>query len=145
MSEVGLCLEQRISGNVHHAVSSGSAAGAAAGFSPVGIGSETDVSIVQAATRAGLYALKPTVGAVPGDGAMPVCSAFDNHGALAQTPADLSLLTRILTGKNSNMVSSKLPTRWDEEGLALFKIGFVEFDKWHSAPLAVEPVSSFTD
>jgi amidase len=125
--------------------SSGSAAGVAAGFSPVGIGSETDGSIVQAATRAGLYALKPPVGTVPGDGAMPVCSAFDSHGALARTPADLSLLTRILMGKNSNIVSSKLPTRWDEEGLASFKIGFVDFDKWQPAPFVVEPVSSFTD
>ena len=89
--------------------------------------------------------MKAPIGAVPGDIAIPVCSAFDRHGALARTAADLSLFTKILKGENSNMVSSKLPTRWDEEGLALFKIGFVEFDKWHSAPLAVEPVSSFTD
>ena len=125
--------------------SSGSAAGVAAGFSPVGIGSETDGSIFQPATRAGLYALKPHVGAVPGDGAMPICSAFDSHGAMARTPGDLALLTRILMGKSSSMVSLKLPTRWNDERLASYKIGFVNFDTWQPAPFVVEPVPSFTD
>ena len=89
--------------------------------------------------------MKAPIGAVPGDIAIPVCSAFDRHGALARTPADLSLFTKILKGKNSNMVSSKLPTGWDEERLVSFKIGIVDFEKWQPVPFVVESVSSFTN
>ncbi|TPX14159.1 uncharacterized protein E0L32_000553 [Thyridium curvatum] len=44
--------------------SSGSAVGTAAGFAPLGIGTEADGSIVQPAIRAALYAIKATVGDV---------------------------------------------------------------------------------
>ncbi|KAG8160830.1 hypothetical protein KVR01_009094 [Diaporthe batatas] len=42
--------------------STGSAVAVAAGFSPLGIGAETIGSIITPASRAGLYALKPTAG-----------------------------------------------------------------------------------
>lgn len=48
--------------------SSGSAAGVAAGFAPMSLGTESDGSIVMPACRAGLYALKITRGTVDDTG-----------------------------------------------------------------------------
>lgn len=45
--------------------SSGSAVGVSAGFAAGAIGTETDGSIKDSASRAGLYAIKTTVGLVP--------------------------------------------------------------------------------
>jgi amidase len=103
--------------------SSGSGAGVAAGFAPIGVGSETDGSIIHPATRASLYGMKASVGAVSSDGAMPVCMAFDGHGAMSRTPRDLSDIMGILMGGRD--FSSFL--RWSWKGL---RIGFVDPDVW---------------
>jgi amidase len=103
--------------------SSGSGAGVAAGFAPIGVGSETDGSIIHPATRASLYGMKASVGAVSSDGAMPVCMAFDGHGAMSRTPRDLSDIMGILMGGRD--FSSFL--RWSWKGL---RIGFVDSDVW---------------
>ncbi|KAG7291481.1 hypothetical protein NEMBOFW57_001500 [Staphylotrichum longicolle] len=87
------------------------AIGLAAGFAPVSIGTETDGSIVYPATRAGLYAMKPNVGAVPLEGAMPVNSNFDVHGGFAKSPQDLADLLEIMMART--LSTPELPTSWE--------------------------------
>jgi amidase len=103
--------------------SSGCGAGVAAGFAPIAVGSETDGSIIHPATRGSLYGMKCSVGAVPSQGAMPICAAFDGHGVMARTPRDLADLTGILMGGRD--FSHSLRRSWD--GL---RVGFVDPSSW---------------
>ncbi|KAL6701537.1 amidase signature domain-containing protein [Trichoderma pleuroticola] len=100
----------------------GSAVGVSAGFGIVSLGVETDGSIVSPASRAALYALKPTIGTVSMDGVIPVSKSLDSVGAMARSPADLAMVIEMLqaTGPNHDERLSQLMTqKWD--GL---RIGF---------------------
>lgn len=79
--------------------SSGSAAGISAGFAPLAIGTETDGSIVSPANVNGVCGLKPTVGAVPGAGIVPISASQDSAGPLTRCVADLGLIAGVLAGR----------------------------------------------
>lgn len=80
--------------------SSGSAAAVAAGLVPWAVGTETDGSIVNPASRCGVVGIKPTVGLVPGDGVVPISHAQDTAGPLARTVSDAAALLEMLSGKS---------------------------------------------
>ncbi|KAK4064443.1 hypothetical protein Trihar35433_7960 [Trichoderma harzianum] len=106
----------------------GSAVGVSAGFGIVSLGVETHGSIVSPASRAALYAMKPTIGTVSMDGVIPVSKSLDSVGAMARSPADLAMVIEMLqeTGPNHNERLSQLMTQeWD--GL---RIGFVDEKIW---------------
>ncbi|KAM0461455.1 hypothetical protein ACHAPV_004160 [Trichoderma viride] len=106
----------------------GSAVGVSAGFGIVSLGVETDGSIVSPASRAALYAMKPTIGTVSMDGVVPVSKSLDSVGAMARSPDDLAVVIEMLqaTGTNHDERLSQLMTRkWD--GL---RIGFVDEKIW---------------
>ncbi|KAL5095436.1 hypothetical protein Trisim1_000211 [Trichoderma cf. simile WF8] len=106
----------------------GSAVGVSAGFGIVSLGVETDGSIVSPASRAALYAMKPTIGTVSMDGVIPVSKSLDSVGAMARSPADLAMVIEMLqeTGPNHDERLSQLMTqKWD--GL---RIGFVDEKIW---------------
>ncbi|UKZ70721.1 uncharacterized protein TrAtP1_011692 [Trichoderma atroviride] len=105
-----------------------SAVGVSAGFGIVSLGVETDGSIVSPASRAALYAMKPTIGTVSMDGVVPVSKSLDSVGAMARSPADLAVVVEMLqaTGPNHDERLSQLMTqKWD--GL---RIGFVDETIW---------------
>ncbi|KAJ4862552.1 amidase domain-containing protein [Trichoderma breve] len=105
-----------------------SAVGVSAGFGIVSLGVETDGSIVSPASRAALYAMKPTIGTVSMDGVIPVSKSLDSVGAMARSPADLAMVIEMLqaTGLNHDERLSQLMTqKWD--GL---RIGFVDEKIW---------------
>ncbi|UZP40253.1 hypothetical protein NXS19_008069 [Fusarium pseudograminearum] len=118
--------------------SSGSAIGIAAGFAPVSIGTETDGSIVYPATRAGLYAIKPNIGAVPLEGAMPVNSNYDTHGGMAKSPSDLAHLLEVMTGRPG--LGADLPNTW--KGV---KVGYLDFKEWRLTANEMEESEAFDD
>lgn len=62
--------------------STGSAVAVASGFSTLAIGTDTIGSLITPANRAGLYALKPTVGEVPMDGIFNLSKTFDAVGGM---------------------------------------------------------------
>jgi amidase len=72
--------------------SSGTGAAIAASLGAIGIGTETDGSIICPASVNGLVGLKPTVGLVSRSGIIPISASQDTAGPMARTVADAALL-----------------------------------------------------
>lgn len=86
--------------------SSGSGAAVAAGLAPLAIGTETDGSITCPSSLNGVTGIKPTVGAVPTGGVVPVSRSQDSPGPLARSSADAAVLLEVLSGRDG--VSDRL-------------------------------------
>ena len=71
--------------------SSGSGVAVALGYVPLAIGTETNGSIVCPAAINGIVGFKPTIGAVPQDGIVPIAHTQDTAGPMARTVADAAL------------------------------------------------------
>ena len=78
--------------------SSGTAAAMAATFATVGIGSETDGSIISPSSICGLVGIKPTVGLWGRSGIIPISASQDTAGPMARSVADAATLLGVLTG-----------------------------------------------
>ena len=76
--------------------SSGTGAAIAASLAIVGVGTETDGSIICPAAVNGLVGLKPTVGLVSRTGIIPVAISQDTAGPMGRTVADVALLLTAL-------------------------------------------------
>lgn len=76
--------------------SGGSAAAVAAGVVPLALGTDTGCSIRLPATWCGLVGHKPTHGAVPLDGCVPLAPSLDTGGAVVRTVEDARLALRVL-------------------------------------------------
>ncbi|NVO15220.1 MAG: amidase [Rhodoplanes sp.] len=81
--------------------SSGSAALVAAGCCDVALGSDTGGSVRIPAHCCGVTALKPTLGALPLDGVMPLAPSLDTLGLFARSAADLARVWPVLAGTAS--------------------------------------------
>ncbi|MGA7401378.1 MAG: amidase [Candidatus Sulfotelmatobacter sp.] len=78
--------------------SSGTGAGISANLSAVGIGTETDGSIVCPSSSNGLAGIKPTVGLVSRGGIIPISHSQDGAGPMCRTVRDAAILLGALTG-----------------------------------------------
>ena len=78
--------------------SSGTGAAIAANLATVGIGTETDGSIVCPSNACGLVGLKPTVGLVSRSGIIPISHTQDTAGPMARTVTDAAILLGAMTG-----------------------------------------------
>jgi amidase len=78
--------------------SSGTGAAIASNFATIGIGTETDGSIVCPAATSGLVGIKPTVGLVSRSGIIPISHTQDTAGPMTRTVADAAVLLGALTG-----------------------------------------------
>src|SRR5438094_129428 len=72
--------------------SSGTAAAIAANFGAVGVGTETDGSIVCPAAACSLVGIKPTLGLVSRTGIVPIAHSQDTAGPMARTVRHAALL-----------------------------------------------------
>jgi amidase len=72
--------------------SSGTGAAIAASLAAIGVGTETDGSIICPASVNGLVGLKPTVGLVSRRGIIPISSSQDTAGPMGRTSGDVALL-----------------------------------------------------
>lgn len=95
--------------------SSGTGAAIAASFATVGVGTETDGSILCPAAANGLVGLKPTVGQVPQHGLVPISAVQDTAGPMGRTVADVAALYAVLAAKN--------PVKLDKDALRGRRIG----------------------
>ena len=78
--------------------SSGTAAAIAAGFAPLGIGTETDGSILSPAAVCGIVGLKPTLGLWSRSGIIPISASQDTPGPMGRHVADVARLLGALVG-----------------------------------------------
>jgi amidase len=78
--------------------SSGTGAAIAASLAAIGVGTETDGSIICPSSVNGLAGLKPTVGLVSRSGIIPISASQDTAGPMARTVADVALLLTAMAG-----------------------------------------------
>lgn len=87
--------------------SAGTGTAIAASLAAVGIGTETDGSIICPSSVAGLVGLKPTVGLVSRDGIVPISSSQDTAGPMARTVADAATLLTALAAPDPEDVTTR--------------------------------------
>ncbi|MEP7010227.1 MAG: amidase [Acidobacteriota bacterium] len=80
--------------------SSGTGAAIAASFAAVGVGTETDGSVISPASVQGLVGIKPTVGLVSRAGVIPIAASQDTAGPMCRTVTDAAILLTALAGKD---------------------------------------------
>ena len=78
--------------------SSGTGAAIAASLAAIGVGTETDGSIICPAAVNGLVGIKPTVGLVSRRGIIPIAESQDTAGPMARSVADAAMLLTALAG-----------------------------------------------
>src|SRR5918912_798262 len=77
--------------------SSGSAAAVADHMVPAATGTQTVGSIIRPASYCGVFGYKPTFGAIPRAGVLPLCASLDTVGLFARTVEDLELFAKAIT------------------------------------------------
>ena len=80
--------------------SSGTGAAISANFAAVGIGTETDGSIVCPSGACSLVGVKPTLGLIDGAGIIPIAHSQDTAGPMARTVADAAAFLGVLAGRD---------------------------------------------
>jgi aspartyl-tRNA(Asn)/glutamyl-tRNA(Gln) amidotransferase subunit A len=80
--------------------SSGSAAAVAAGMCVAAVGSQTGGSIIRPGSYCGVYACKPTYGAISLENVIPLSPPLDHLGAFAQSISDLRAVTLTMIGSD---------------------------------------------
>jgi amidase len=76
--------------------SSGSGAAVSANLCLVGVGTETDGSVVCPSATCGIVGIKPTLGLVSRSGIIPIAHSQDTAGPMARTVADAAILLKTL-------------------------------------------------
>jgi amidase len=87
--------------------SSGTGSAISANECAVGIGSETDGSIVSPACSNGLVGIKPTVGLIGRTGIIPISHTQDTAGPMARTVADAAALLTVLATVDPDDAAAK--------------------------------------
>lgn len=88
--------------------SSGSAVAVALGYVPLAIGTETNGSVICPASINGVVGFKPSVGALPGDGIIPIAHSQDSAGPLTLTVADAALAYAVMAGLDHESVLAEV-------------------------------------
>ena len=121
--------------------SSGSAVAVAAGYAPLGIGTETNGSLVWPASRCALYSIKPTIGILSQEGIVPVSHNCDSAGPIARTPYDLAVVLDALIPRTLDATfTTSLTQSWSN-----IRVGVVDHRKWWHDPGFLKPVENATE
>jgi amidase len=78
--------------------SGGTGVAVAAGYAPLGFGTDTGGSVRGPSTSNGIVGLKPTHGLLSRDGIIPLALTFDTGGPMARNVADVAVALGLLTG-----------------------------------------------
>ncbi len=82
--------------------SSGTGTAIAASLAAIGVGTETDGSIICPSSVAGLVGLKPTVGLVSRRGIIPISASQDTAGPMARTVTDAALMLGAMADRGAD-------------------------------------------
>src|SRR6266446_1755360 len=99
--------------------SSGSAASVSANFTTVGLGSETDGSIVCPADVNGVVGIKPTVGLTSRGGVVPISHTQDTVGPHGRTVADAAAVLNVIASRTPDPrdpATGGVPLGWQGTG-----------------------------
>lgn len=93
--------------------SSGSAAAVAAGMVPLALGTQTAGSVIRPAAFCGVWAMMPSLGAIPCTGVLKLSETLDHVGVFANSPNDLALAIDAMSGDDGSDPSAQgqAPTR----------------------------------
>jgi amidase len=80
--------------------SSGTGAGVSANLCAVGVGTETDGSIVCPSSANGIVGIKPTLGLISRAGIIPISHSQDTSGPMARTVRDAAILLGAMAGSD---------------------------------------------
>jgi len=101
--------------------SSGSAASVSANFTAVGLGSETDGSIVCPANVNSVVGIKPTVGVTSRAGVVPISHTQDTVGPHGRTVADAAAVLNVIASRTPDPrdpATAGVPLGWQGTGRA---------------------------
>ncbi|HEY0928558.1 MAG TPA: amidase [Gemmatimonas sp.] len=102
--------------------SSGTGTAIAANLATVGIGTETDGSIICPSSICGLVGLKPTVGLVSRTGIIPISATQDTAGPMTRTVSDAAALLQAIVGTDAqDAATSAAPATAPDYTAALVK------------------------
>src|SRR5258708_5243379 len=87
--------------------SSGTGAAIAANLAAIGIGTETDGSVVCRSNANSLVGIKPTLGMISRAGIVPISHSQDTAGPMCRTVTDAAILLRALSGVDSRDGATK--------------------------------------
>ena len=87
--------------------SSGSAAGIAAGFFPLALGTQTKGSVIRPAAFCGIPGFKPSLGRLSGRGIVPFAASIDQPGFFCASADDIPRVLALLT--DAGWASSRRP------------------------------------
>jgi len=125
--------------------SSGTGAAIAANLAAIGIGTETDGSIVSPSNTNGLVGIKPTLGLLSRAGIVPIAHSQDTAGPMARSVADAAILLGALSGSDPDDTATRESGRrgsrdysasLDVNGLKGARIGVIRNRLFGSNPAA---------
>lgn len=87
--------------------SSGTGAAVAANLCAIGIGTETDGSVIAPSSYCGIVGIKPTVGLWSRSGIIPISATQDTAGPMTRTVRDAAILLSALTGVDNDDAVTK--------------------------------------
>lgn len=135
ISSIPLTYQQPCGGS-----STGSGVEVSAGFVPLSLGTEIGGSLVYPAGKAGLYAIRLTLGTVSANGVFRITRSFDGTGGMAKTSSDLAALTENILAPEArgNLQSggfeSVITGKWDGLRISIAEPawGTGSTEKWNS-------------
>jgi Asp-tRNA(Asn)/Glu-tRNA(Gln) amidotransferase A subunit family amidase len=98
--------------------SSGSATAVADFMVPIALGTQTAGSTIRPASYCGVFAIKPTLGAISRVGVKTLAESLDTVGLFARTPGDLPALLEILSGWSARSIADRVPR------VGIFRTGY---------------------